>query len=202
MDKLKTTIQKETVLELKGDSIKVQPCSRQDYATILKTASKENWQFFTHNPPKNNLNKYVLKGLPLHTEPTTIQYALLEKGIDLKQIRQMTKTCTDENNTHSMRKIPVWVLTVNNSGETRQKIKDLRGLLYFKITIEELRNKQTVTQCLRCQGFGHKAQYCKLTRKCRICAELHDTRECPNRLLPLKCAGCGGGHQAPKNALK
>ena len=51
-------------------------------------------------------------------------------------------------------------------------------------------------QCLRCQGFRHKAQYCKLTRKCRLCAQLHDTRDCPNRLLPLKCAGCGGGHQA------
>ena len=108
----------------------------------------------------------------------------------------MAKTYTDENNTHSMRKIPVWVLTVENSEEIRQKVKDLRGLLYFKITIEDLRNKRTVTQCLRCQGFGHKAQYCKLTRKCRLCADLHDTRECPNRLLPLKCAGCGGGHQA------
>ena len=102
----------------------------------------------------------------------------------------------DDNNTHSMRKIPVWVLTVDNSDETRQKVKDLRGLLYFKITIEDLRNRRTVTQFLICQGFGHKAQYCKLTRKCRLCADTHDTRDCPNRLSPLKCAGCGGGHQA------
>ena len=124
---------------------------------------------FHSQSTENTQNKYVLKGLPLLTEPTTIQDALQEKGIDIKQIRQMTKTYTDENNTHSMRKIPVWVLTVNYTDETRQKIKDLQGLLYFKIPIEELRNKRTVTQCLRCQGFGHKAQYCKLTRKCRLC---------------------------------
>ena len=91
LDKLKTTIQKETTLELKGDSIKVQPCSRQDYATILKTASEGNWQFFTHNPLVDKQNKYVLKGLPLDTEPKTIQDALKDNGIDIKQIRQMTK---------------------------------------------------------------------------------------------------------------
>ena len=181
-------------MELKGDSIKVHPCSRQDYATILKTASEGNWQFFTHNPLVDKIRKYMLKGLPLDTELATIQDAKKLKGIDVNQIRQMTKTYTDEKNTHSMRKIPVWVLTVNNTDEIRQKVKDLRGLLYFKITIGDLRNKRTVTQCLRWQGFGHKAQYCKLTRKCRLCAELHDTRDCPNRLLPLKCVGCGGGH--------
>ena len=33
-------------------------------------------------------------------------------------------------------------------------------------------------------------------RKYRLCAQGHDTRECPNRHLPLKCARCGGGHEA------
>ena len=101
LDTLKKTIQKETTLELKGDSIKVQPCSRQDYATILKTASEGNWQFFTHNPMIDKISKYVLKGLPNDSELKNIQDELKSKGIDTIQIRQMTKTYTDENNTHT-----------------------------------------------------------------------------------------------------
>ena len=48
-----------------------------------------------------------------------------------------------------------------------------------------------MTQCLRCQGFGHNATFCKLQRKCRHCAQFHDSRECPNRESTPKCAGCG-----------
>ena len=53
-----------------------------------------------------------------------------------------------------------------------------------------------MTQCLRCQEFGHKATFCRLQRKCRLCAQLHDSRECPNWESTPKCAGCGGEHFA------
>ena len=182
-----------TVLALQwalGSLVRLYRCTK------TATATEENWQFFTHNPLVEKTSKYVLKGLPNDTKLTCIEDELKLKDITVKQIRQMTKNYTDENNTHKSIEIPVWVLTVDNTEDTKQKLKDIRGLLHFKTTIEDLRNNRTVTQCLRCQGFGHKAQYCNLTRKCRLCAELHDTRDCPNRTLPLKCAGCGGGHQA------
>ena len=107
----------------------------------------------------------------------------------------MTKTYSDETGA-TTRPIPVWVLTTNNSENTETKLKNITGILHFKITIEPLRNKKTIIQCLRCQGFGHKASFCHLSRKCRLFAQGHDTRECPNRHFPLKCVGCGGGHQA------
>ena len=107
----------------------------------------------------------------------------IKNEIRIQHIRQVTKTYSDET-----RPIRVWVLTTDNSEHTTNKLKNITGILHFKITTETLRNKKTIVQCLRCQGFGHKAPFCHLSRKCRLCAQGHDTRECPNRHLPLKCA--------------
>ena len=143
----------------------------------------------------NNTTKYCLKGLPVQTDEKDIQAAFSDKEIHISNVRQMTKS-TLVNETISHNPIPVWVLTTDNSKETRDKLMNLTGILYFRIKIEDLKQRQTITQCLRCQAFGHKAPFCRLIRKCRLCAELHDTRECPNRDRPPKCAGCGGGHPA------
>ena len=87
-------------------------------------------------------------------------------------------------------------IDTDKTPETRAKLLDLNGLLHFRIKIEDLKKRQTVTQCLRCQGFGHKAIFCRLQRKCRLCTQLHDSRECPNPESTPKCAGCGGEHIA------
>ena len=158
-------------------------------------ANQLKWEYFTHNPYVKLNSKYVLKGLPNTTECDTIQAAFQENEVHIIHIRQMTKTYTDETGA-TTRLIPVWVITTDNSENTETTLKNITGILHFKITIEPLRNKATTVQCMRCQGFGHRAPFCHLTRKCRLCAQSHDTRECPNRHLPLKCAGCGGGHQA------
>jgi hypothetical protein len=51
-----------------------------------------------------------------------------------------------------------------------------------------------VVRCLKCQQYGHVSKYCSETKStCAICAEQHDTRECPKKedknFKPV-CASC------------
>ena len=182
----------QTHIRIQGSFFKIVSKSEEEYSKLISFTSSEEWEYFTYNPMVNNRAKYCLKDLPNYSEIQDIQTAFLDEEIHVFHIRQMTKSSTVDNMT-SQNFIPVRVLTVDN---TRDKLLNMTGILHFRVKIEDLKHKQTVTQCLRCQDFGHKAPFCKLTRKCRVCAELHDTRDCPDRDRTPKCAGCGRGHPA------
>ena len=182
-------------IQIRGAYLMVKPTTHRSYKRLLSVIHEKKWEYYTYNPMIDNSTKYCLKGLPVQTDAKDIQEAFSDKDIRIINVRQMTKSSL-ENETISHKPIPVWVLTTDNSEKTRDKLMNLTGILYFKIKIEDLRQRQTTIQCLRCQAFGHKAPFCRLTRKCRLCAEQHDTRNCPNRNLPPKCAGCGGDHPA------
>ena len=141
LDTLRNTISKDTKFELKGSSLKVQPTSEQEFQLIISKANQQKWEYFTHNPYLKSNSKYVLKDLPNTTECDTIQAAFQENEVHIMHKRQMTKTYTDETGA-TTRPIPVWVLTTNNSKNTETKLKNITGLLHFKITIEPLRNKK------------------------------------------------------------
>jgi hypothetical protein len=53
-----------------------------------------------------------------------------------------------------------------------------------------------VTQCVKCQEFGHIARFCKNTTRCGRCAGDHETRQCTKPVTVRKCALCKGEHAA------
>ncbi|XP_063988300.1 uncharacterized protein LOC135168239 [Diachasmimorpha longicaudata] len=67
----------------------------------------------------------------------------------------------------------------------------------MKITWEHYMNKRRITQCRRCQEWGHSTTNCVAKPLCLKCAENHLTRECTKtRDTPATCANCGGKHPA------
>ena len=53
-----------------------------------------------------------------------------------------------------------------------------------------------VTQCVKCQEFGHIARFCKNTTRCGRCSGDHETRQCTKPATVRKCALCKGNHAA------
>jgi hypothetical protein len=51
-----------------------------------------------------------------------------------------------------------------------------------------------LVQCYKCQGFGHKAKWCKGVVKCGKCGEQHETRQHSGE--KVQCANCNGPHHA------
>lgn len=48
-----------------------------------------------------------------------------------------------------------------------------------------------VTQCFKCQRFGHLSSSCKFPTKCKHCLENHNSKECTHTVPPAKrCSNC------------
>ncbi|KAF0738585.1 Uncharacterized protein FWK35_00025856, partial [Aphis craccivora] len=76
-------------------------------------------------------------------------------------------------------------------------IFELSSLLHTKIRIEEPYKSKVISQCLKCQQYGHTRAYCGYHPRCVRCAAGHQTSDCPNpRDAPPKCALCSENHPA------
>lgn len=63
-----------------------------------------------------------------------------------------------------------------------------------------------ISQCGHCQGYGHLFRDCSSAPRCRTCAALHLSVACTNDAATnkacLKCALCGGAHDATSENCK
>ena len=116
----------------------------------MREADNLHMEFFTYNPVVLNTGKCILKGLPTSTAADLIREELQQKNLEITNIRQLTKATSLEDGTQARKPLPLWVLTYNK--EHKESLYKLKGLLHFKVTIEDLkRQEQALSQCFRCQ---------------------------------------------------
>lgn len=81
--------------------------------------------------------------------------------------------------------------------KTEKNIYNLEHIAKDVITVESQRQKARISQCYRCQKFGHAQSRCTVKPKCVKCAGDHHYSECPkSKDSPPKCANCGESHTA------
>jgi len=56
-----------------------------------------------------------------------------------------------------------------------------------------------VRQCFNCGQWGHTQSACGKTAKCSICADTHQTMDCPKK--SVSCVNCGQAHKAWQKAV-
>ena len=148
-------------------------------------------EFFTHNPTVSQISKSVLRGLPLLRPLTTFARLSL---ISIFLFPTSVK-CGVPLFLRSKNFLPLWVLT--HSQDVKPALSGLTGLLHFRVRIEDLKYKDRVFQCFRCQEFGHTASSCKFSAHCNLCAGDQESRHCPTSSVSVrKCSNCHGDHPA------
>ena len=69
--------------------------------------------------------------------------------------------------------------------------------MYTKIKWERHENRKLITQCHRCQHFGHATSNCFREPRCVKCEEAHLTKDCTkDENTAATCCNCKGKHPA------
>ena len=182
-----------TISYTKTGNISVRCGSISDHHDLIKGLKSEsvNRAFHTFTVAGETDIKSVIYGLPrMGTE--SILEDLRGQGLTPNKVIMLASP-EAKNPT-----VPYLILFAK--GTPILEIKKIRYVCYCKVTINKYKKAaKNVTQCYRCQEFGHAAKNCNWEPKCVRCSGKHDSRSCPTKMIaeaPAKCSGCNGNHVA------
>ena len=90
----------------------------------------------------------------------------------------------------------IYLITVKHSVDLKD-LRKIKYIYYLKIRWERYRNTRRVTQCHRCQMFGHGTNHCHNKPRCVKCRENHLTINCDKKKEEKpQCINCMGSHPA------
>jgi hypothetical protein len=156
------------------------------YRQIVQSLRQNNAEFYTYQLKQDKPFRVVVRGLHHTLEPALIGNELTAKGY---RVRAITNIISREKV-----KLPLFYIDLEPD-RINMSIFDLDSLCHCKVKVEEPRKRHLLTQCTRCQRYGHSKSYCNLQPRCVRCAEQHESNTCTKtRDTPPKCVLCGGSH--------
>lgn len=160
--------------------------SIEDYKAFI-TKYKDILPFYTYTPRGEKTHAYLIKGLHASVECEDVLLELRELNIDVKSVVQFKNT-----------RNPIYMCVMAKNISLKDLQVKGRYLQRTKVYYEHYINKKELTQCKKCQIWGHATANCflKYTR-CVKCAGEHRSFECEkSRDIPAICANCGKDHPA------
>lgn len=143
-------------------------------------------QFHTYSLKEEKTHGFVLKGLCQKVEIDEIKADLQEQGV---------KTI----NIFPMKGMPIYAPAYLIITEADVKLSFLqqhvKKIGYTIIKWERHINNKKITQCHRCQKWGHATSNCNINPACLKCGQGHWTRDCQKPVnVPPRCANCEENH--------
>jgi Associated with zinc fingers len=204
-NKLKNIVAEATNAEYKFASHnnnvwKINVTDRNAYRCITETLSTKAIEWHSYEDKSNRPIKVMVRGLHPSCDPEEICSDLTSKGFNILQaVNIIKKERKEVNGIHSMIRsnLPLFMLTFHND-EDIQKIYAIKSINHILVKVEPLRKlTNKVTQCKKCQSFGHTKHYCNRIAACVKCAGNHSSQSCtlPRESDP-KCVNCRENHPA------
>lgn len=154
--------------------------------------------YFTYTPKQEKNNTYILKGLNADDNNEEILAELKQHETETLEFLKVKKFTTRKSNTNKV--IPFYLVTVSNSCNYKE-LSQVNRINYQVVHWEKL-EKKDITQCYRCQRFGHTATNCNMDFRCVKCGQNHEPGKCSllesnNEKDSLYCVQCKQhGHPA------
>lgn len=186
---IKEKLEAEFHIKYHQDTTEVFTTTVSDYEKLKTHWQESDVKFHTYTEKRNKKKVFVVKGLHDQTNVDEMKKEMNEMGLEAEKINKMRGTTR-----------PMFMVTVpmyKNLGEVQRSIKYLQ---YTKVQWDKYITKKKVTQCHRCQAWGHATSNCFAEPSCLKCAGQHLTYECTKtKDTPAKCVNCKGDH--PANAI-
>lgn len=165
-----------------------------DQKQIMTIMTEEGKEAHSFTPTEEKPVSVVLSGIQGSLTAQDVHEDITNRYEDIKIIKVLTlETPTSREN---MKKLDKFIVQFA-PGTTRQQIYQIRGILSQVPKWEDLK-KRLVTQCRRCQRFGHAASNCAHFYRCVKCTRKHQPGECQKlNTEDPDCVNCGKtGHPA------
>lgn len=179
--------------------------SLEDHKSLVEYLTLKEHQFYSFDTKSARPFKVVLKGLTNDYTLDEIKCGIEnEFGVSPTQIILMKKKKQSNVTPVSGIAREFYLIHFNRSEVNNLKLLDKKKyLLDMQIKWEHYRkhggSAQGLTQCRRCQGWGHGTKHCHMALKCMNCGDSsHAKDSCPvkDSTDNFKCANCGGKHKS------
>lgn len=203
------SIGNEKILELKNSIIQLQ--LNKDFK--IKATSKDEIQIFTYDKlDKSKIQSFLESSdnkyqFHTFTERDEKDLIYVMKGHYFVEPKSLLKMLTDNNCPASS------VNFLNNNKANPSYIvhfpKNSVNLILLRTQFKSIdhcivkwesfnNKKKKLTQCYRCQRFGHTARNCHHEYRCVKCTDIHEPGQCSRKTLEgnPKCVNCGKEHAA------
>lgn len=193
-----------SLMKILRNSIVVYADNVEHFNQLVNIFKEKKYTFYTYTIKNQRPKILVAKGIHPETEPDEIRDELISRGYKALKVYPMFKKLKDTNGVEKQAKLPWFTISFDSTTKISE-VKLVTGCCGYRVSWEAKR-KLSVTQCRRCQEFGHVASACFLNYRCVKCAESHTPGTCPinakidesqeETRVPVKCANCGEGHVA------
>lgn len=158
----------------------------EEYKNVVTKFHKGKAEFHTYTPKQEKTHAFVLKGLCQALEIDEIKEELTAQKIKIKNIFKMKGT---------PEYAPAYLVVTDAQTTLSDIQRKVKRINHTVIRWERHYNNKIITQCHRCQRWGHATSNCYAEPACLKCGEAHITRECKKPInTPPKCANCGDAH--------
>lgn len=183
---LKGIIKSEFTIRYTSKNINVTINNRQDRQKFITYLENKKTSFHTYTDTTEKTHAFVIRGLAEDVTTEDIEKELTETH------KIPVKKCYKMSNINR----PLYLLITDSTITIKQLETHVRNIAYTRVKFERRRNTRKITQCHRCQAWGHATSNCRGPITCMFCATNHWTRDCPNKEKTPKCSNCSGTHQS------
>lgn len=157
------------------------------YDVFKKSLNEADVEFYSHDVQSMKIDRFILSGIariPFKEIMESLKLYQIEP-YEIREFIQKTKKFEDEG---------AYIVSFKH-GTT--KLQNLNKTV-INYTVPKwrpfLKTASNITQCRRCQLFGHGMRNCNMQFKCSNCGLDHPSDNCKSPVT--KCANCKGDHNS------
>lgn len=171
-----------------GKTVRVVPATISDFRAVVRVLNERKLEYHTYQlrQDKPRIIGVVIRGIPQGITDEVIAEELRDMGHDVHRVRRIRK---------GVHRTALDLVAVDVARGDGPNIYDIQRFMHLCVRVEA-RHRRQVTQCYRCQRYGHLASGCHLPARCVRCAGDHSLASCEHARDSPTCANCHGRHSA------
>lgn len=150
--------------------------SLSDYEKVILYIKSENFNHFSYTPTQRKPINLILNGINSDYSSEEVIDEINSLNLDNVNIIK----CVILKNKNSVASSSnIFLLSLSHGYDTKELVK-IKYLFLQRVYFDKLKKHDGISQCHRCQRFGHSSANCAMEPRCVKCKENHLTINCNN----------------------